>query len=107
MRKLIHGPLRLLITASLVLSGCALRPCQHTTTGCQTDNKEKDKPCRKFGGPTTGCEQSLDRCRFGHLPRLSSCQDPANRSAADSYPAGDLEFADAGTMQFPDLRKRE
>jgi hypothetical protein len=56
MRKLIHLLLKLLITASLFLSGCGLRPCQHTTTGCQTDNSEKDKPCREFGGPTTGCQ---------------------------------------------------
>jgi hypothetical protein len=41
MRKLILGLLRLLITASLFLSGCGLRPCLHTTTGCQTDNSER------------------------------------------------------------------
>ena len=61
MRKLILGLLRLLITASLFLSGCGLRPCLHTTTGCETDNSEKDKLCRECGGPTTGCQQSLDR----------------------------------------------
>jgi hypothetical protein len=61
MRILIHWLLRLLVTASLLLSGCGLRPCPHTTTGSQTDNSETDKPCREFGGPTTGCQQSLDR----------------------------------------------
>jgi hypothetical protein len=39
----------------LFLSGCGadLRPCLHTTMGCNTG--QKDDTCAEFGGPTTGC----------------------------------------------------
>ena len=54
MRKLINGLLILLSVGSLLLSGCGMRQCLQTNTGCETDN-ENAKPCREFGGPTTGC----------------------------------------------------
>jgi hypothetical protein len=34
---------------------------------------------------------------------IRSCQNPAHGSAADTEAAGDLGYADAGTVQFPDL----
>ena len=54
MRKLIVGLLTLLAFGCLFLSGCGMRQCLHTNTGCETDS-ENDKPCREFGGPTTRC----------------------------------------------------
>jgi len=54
MRKLIIGLLTLLGFGCLLLSGCGMRQCLNTNTGCETDS-ENDKPCAKFGGPTTGC----------------------------------------------------
>jgi hypothetical protein len=87
MRKLILGLLRLLVTAGLLLSGCGLRPCLHTTTGCQTDNSETDKPCREFGGPTTGCQQSLGADHWTVTARIASTA-PAMRDRC-SMLAGD------------------
>ena len=55
MRKLIVGLLTLLSVGCLLLSGCGIRQCLHTNTGCETDGRENDKPCREFGGPTTAC----------------------------------------------------
>jgi len=54
MRKLIVGLLTLLSLGCLILSGCGMRQCLQTNTGCETDS-ENNKPCREFGGPTTGC----------------------------------------------------
>ena len=47
------------VTAGFLLSGCGMRPCLHTTSGCETDRTNKSEPCRKFGGPTTGCHALL------------------------------------------------
>jgi hypothetical protein len=55
MRKLIDGLLTLLSVGRLLLSGCGMRQCLHTNTGCQPTSSENDKPCREFGGPTTAC----------------------------------------------------
>lgn len=55
MKKLIHVLLILLSVGSLLLSGCGMRQCLHTNTGCETDGSENNKPCREFGGPTTAC----------------------------------------------------
>ena len=54
MRKLIVGLLTLLGFGCLLLSGCGMRQCLHTNTGCETGS-ENENPCAKFGGPTTGC----------------------------------------------------
>ena len=54
MRKLIVGLLTLLSFGCLLLSGCGMRQCLHTNTGCETDS-ENNKACREFGGPTTAC----------------------------------------------------
>ena len=53
--KPIHRRLILLCTGVLLLSGCGMRQCLHTTMGCEQDSIEREKPCREFGGPTTGC----------------------------------------------------
>jgi hypothetical protein len=50
MRKLIVGLLTLLGFGCLLLSGCGMRQCLHTNTGCETDS-ENDKPCAEFRGP--------------------------------------------------------
>ena len=53
--KPIHRRLILLCTSVLLLSGCGIRQCLHTTMGCGSDSTEREKSCRDFGGPTTGC----------------------------------------------------
>ena len=53
--KRLHRRLILLCTGVLLLSGCGMRRCLHTTMGCEPDSTEREKPCREFGGPTTGC----------------------------------------------------
>ena len=53
--KSINSCLMLLCTVVLLLSGCGMRQCLHTTMGCEPDSTEREKPCREFGGPTTGC----------------------------------------------------
>jgi hypothetical protein len=55
MRKLIDGFLIVVIVFCLLLCGCGMRQCKDTNTGCETDGRENAKPCREFGGPTTGC----------------------------------------------------
>ena len=57
MRKLIDGLLTLLSVGCLLLSGCGMRECPQTNTGCETGSSKNDKPCREFGGPTTACDQ--------------------------------------------------
>ena len=57
MKKAINSGLRLLSIA-LLLSGCELRQCFHTTMGCEPDRTEREKPCQEFGGPTTGCHST-------------------------------------------------
>jgi hypothetical protein len=41
----------------LLLSGCGadLRPCLHTTMGCDMSQKDTPDTCSEFAGPTTGC----------------------------------------------------
>jgi hypothetical protein len=51
----VHSRVKLLCTVVLLLSGCGMRQCLHTTIGCEPDSTEKENPCREFGGPTTGC----------------------------------------------------
>jgi hypothetical protein len=53
--KSINSCLMLLCTGVLLLSGCGMRQCLHTTMGCEPDSTEREKPCRDFGGPATGC----------------------------------------------------
>jgi hypothetical protein len=45
----------LLTISAMLLSGCGTRHCLQTTMGCEPDRTEGEKPCREFGGPTTGC----------------------------------------------------
>ena len=53
--KSINRYLMLLCAGVLLLSGCGFRQCLHTTMGCESDSTQTEKPCREFGGPTTGC----------------------------------------------------
>ena len=53
--KSMKSCLILLCTGVLLLSGCGMPQCLHTTMGCEPDSTEREKPCREFGGPTTGC----------------------------------------------------
>lgn len=55
MKKAVNSGLILLSIVALLLSGCGLRQCLHTTMGCEPDRTEREKPCQEFGGPTTGC----------------------------------------------------
>lgn len=64
MKKLIIGLLILHCVGSLLLSGCGMRPCLHTDTGCETDSSENDKACQKFGGATTACHPVKPGARF-------------------------------------------
>jgi hypothetical protein len=58
MKKAVSRGLILLSISALLLSGCGPRPCLQTTMGCDSDRIESDKPCREFGGPTTGCHST-------------------------------------------------
>jgi hypothetical protein len=58
MKKAANSGLILLSIGALLLSGCGLRHCLHTTMGCESDRAEREKPCREFGGPTTGCQST-------------------------------------------------
>ena len=58
MKKAINSGLILLSIGALLLSGCGLRQCLHTTMGCEPDRPEREKPCQEFGGPTTGCHST-------------------------------------------------
>lgn len=55
MRKSLNSRLLLLTIGVLLLSGCGMRRCLDTNRGCEPDRTEREKPCREFGGPTTGC----------------------------------------------------
>jgi hypothetical protein len=50
MKKAVNSGLILLSIGALLLSGCGLRQCLHTTMGCEPDRTEREKPCQKFGG---------------------------------------------------------
>jgi hypothetical protein len=65
MKKAANSGLILLSIGALLLSACGMRQCLHTTMGCEPDLTESEKPCREFGGPTTGCRLSPERCREG------------------------------------------
>jgi len=58
MKKAVNSGLILLSIGALLLSGCGLRQCLHTTMGCEPDRNEREKPCQEFGGPTTGCHST-------------------------------------------------
>jgi len=58
MKKAVNSGLILLSIGALLLSGCGLRQCLHTTMGCEPDRAEREKPCQEFGGPTTGCHST-------------------------------------------------
>jgi hypothetical protein len=55
MKKAVTSWLILLSISALLLSGCGTRHCLQTAMGCEPDRREEAKPCREFGGPTTGC----------------------------------------------------
>ena len=55
MNKAVGSGLILLSISALLLSGCGMRQCLQTTMGCEANRSEGEKPCREFGGPTTGC----------------------------------------------------
>ena len=55
MKKAVTSGLILLSISALLLSGCGTGHCLQTTMGCEPDRREEEKPCREFGGPTTGC----------------------------------------------------
>ena len=58
MKKAVNSGLILLSIGALLLAGCGLRQCLHTTMGCEPDRTEREKPCQEFGGPTTGCRST-------------------------------------------------
>jgi hypothetical protein len=57
MKKAVSSTL-ILLSITLLLSGCGMRQCLQTTMGCEPDRTETEKPCREFGGPTTGCHST-------------------------------------------------
>ena len=55
MKKAVRSGLLLLSISANLLSSCGTRHCLQSTMGCEPDRTEGEKPCREFGGPTTGC----------------------------------------------------
>ena len=55
LRKPVNSRVMLFCIGAMLLSGCGFRQCLHTTMGCESDSTQTEKPCREFGGPTTGC----------------------------------------------------
>ena len=46
MKKAVNRGLILLSIGALLLSGCGLRQCLHTTMGCEPDRTEREKRVR-------------------------------------------------------------
>jgi len=47
------------VVICFALSGCGMRPCLHTTSGCDTNRSDAAERCQEFGGPNTGCHAML------------------------------------------------
>jgi len=61
-KKAVNSGLILLSIGALLLSGCGLRQCLHTTMGCEPDRNEREKPCQEFGGrPQEAIQLSPER----------------------------------------------